>query len=183
MKNNYYIKKELNIVTAMQVSAYLHIPLRTIYHLTKQGKIKGVKIGKHWRYQKSDIERYFSLGMDFSKEPARGPNNYIERGDRRSYPRINCHIECNLSIELPQHEEIMPGIIRNISGNGALIEANDMQASMEDPVDMRFVISVNGGRALIETKGRVVRKTASGFGVKFRDVDRDNQDLLTKYIG
>lgn len=175
-----HISNNQNILTAEQVSEYLHIPRRTIYHLTKQGKIRGIKIGKHWRYKESDIERYFTLGIDFSKEPSRMPDDYTER---RAYPRINCHIDCSLLVDLPQNEEVMQGTITNISGNGLLIKGNGIQSSLEDPVDIRFVIGVNGDSALIEAKGRVVRKTTNGFGVKFRNIDKDNQALLIKYVG
>jgi excisionase family DNA binding protein len=41
------------------VSLLLRIPLATVYHLSKQKKIRGVKIGKHWRYLASDIFRFF----------------------------------------------------------------------------------------------------------------------------
>ena len=50
------------VMTVKEVSDYLRIPLSTIYDLTKRGKIKAVKFGKHWRYLESDIQRYFERG-------------------------------------------------------------------------------------------------------------------------
>lgn len=72
MKNNI---KNVHFLTSKQVSKYLFIPLRTVQRLTKEGKIKGVKIGKQWRYKRADIEYYISRGTDFSREPERIPDN------------------------------------------------------------------------------------------------------------
>ena len=46
------------ILTAQEVSDFLKIPLSTLYGLTKQGKLKAVKVGKHWRYTEGDVRRF-----------------------------------------------------------------------------------------------------------------------------
>ena len=48
-----------NIMTIREVSQYLRIPVSTIYHLAKKGKIPGVKFGRHWRFLEGDILNYF----------------------------------------------------------------------------------------------------------------------------
>ncbi len=42
-----------------EVSKYLKIPISTVYRLTQSGKIPAVKVGKHWRFRKKDIDRIF----------------------------------------------------------------------------------------------------------------------------
>ncbi|MCM8775680.1 MAG: helix-turn-helix domain-containing protein [Candidatus Omnitrophica bacterium] len=46
------------VLTIQELSDYLKIPVPSLYVLTKQGKVPGTKVGKHWRYLESDI-----LGM------------------------------------------------------------------------------------------------------------------------
>jgi len=46
---------EIILLTSEEVSSMLRLPLSTLYRLTKNGKIKGLKIGKQWRYKKEDI--------------------------------------------------------------------------------------------------------------------------------
>jgi excisionase family DNA binding protein len=46
------------LLTAHEVSQMLRIPLSTVYHLTSVGKLQAVRIGKHWRYHRSDVEKF-----------------------------------------------------------------------------------------------------------------------------
>lgn len=48
-------------MTVEEVSTFLRIPASTIYGLAKQGKIRGVKFGKHWRFLEDDILGFFKL--------------------------------------------------------------------------------------------------------------------------
>lgn len=50
---------ENKIMSVQEVSRFLKIPVSTIYDLAKNGKIKGVKFGKHWRFLEEDILSYF----------------------------------------------------------------------------------------------------------------------------
>jgi len=43
------------ILTVAEVSQYLKIPISTLYELTRKGKIRGIKIGRHWRYLENDV--------------------------------------------------------------------------------------------------------------------------------
>ncbi len=49
-----------SVLTAREVCLYLKIPLSTLYGLSKRGRIKGVKVGKHWRYKADDIHSFLS---------------------------------------------------------------------------------------------------------------------------
>ena len=42
-----------------EVSDYLKIPVSTIYKLIQEGTIPAIKLGKHWRLKKKDIDRLF----------------------------------------------------------------------------------------------------------------------------
>ena len=46
------------IMTVQDVSTFLKIPVSTIYILAKQGKLKGAKFGRHWRFLEQDIVDY-----------------------------------------------------------------------------------------------------------------------------
>jgi len=56
---------KIALLTAKETSDMLRVPLSTLYRLTKQGQIKGFKIGKQWRYKKDDIFVHFNAGINF----------------------------------------------------------------------------------------------------------------------
>ena len=47
-----------DILTVEELHAYLKIPRPTIYTLAQQGRIPAAKVGKHWRFKKSSIDRW-----------------------------------------------------------------------------------------------------------------------------
>jgi excisionase family DNA binding protein len=47
------------ILNIKEVSEYLKIPVSTIYKLIQEGRIPAIKLGKHWRLMKRDIDRLF----------------------------------------------------------------------------------------------------------------------------
>lgn len=133
-----------------------------------------------------DIERYFSQGTDFSCEPARKPNNFIERTDRRLYPRINSNFDCLYSINLAPFKEISSnGIIKDLSAGGVFIYNNELnKIDINDPVDLRFVlVSDNNQNIDIKTNGRIVRKTQNGLGIKFKNIDEELKNRIIEYVG
>lgn len=174
-KNN---RRKNNIITAEQVSEYLNIPLRTIYHLSKTGKIKGVKIGKQWRYNKDNIEKYLQYGTDFSNEPPRIPDKFtrlLREGagfiERRTYPRINCSLPCFIKVYIPDEKKVFStGNISNISQGGVFIKnhKNDnlfKHIKNDDPINLRFEIKEN---SRLKVDGRVLRVQYKGIAVKFK---------------
>jgi excisionase family DNA binding protein len=44
--------------TIDQLQSILKLSERTIFRLLKEGKLKGFKIGREWRFQESDIDAY-----------------------------------------------------------------------------------------------------------------------------
>ncbi len=52
-----------NVLKADEISTWLRIPKSTIYKLCQEGKIPGTKIGRHWRFDRQDIEAWFKKRM------------------------------------------------------------------------------------------------------------------------
>ena len=65
------------IMTGQEVSQYLKIPISTLYDLTKKGIIRGIKIGKHWRYLRQDI-RHFLFGHQITNPQNSATKNYVQ---------------------------------------------------------------------------------------------------------
>lgn len=169
-------------LTTKQVSAYLGIPLRTVYHLTKQGKIKSIRVGCKIRYLKEDVEKYLAFGTNFSKEPIRIPDNFVER---RAYPRINSNSKCQYSINLFPFRNINSmGIVKNLSAGGILfinLDENLSEIILGDPIILEFKLSSEDIN--IKTEGRIIRKDNSGISIKFRNMDENMKNKIVKYIG
>ena len=43
-------------LTTDEVLEYLQVNLRTVYRLIKAGKIPAVRVGRQWRFRKTDID-------------------------------------------------------------------------------------------------------------------------------
>jgi len=52
--------KELDFVTAQEVSDWFRVPLSSVYHLVKTGRLRAVHIGKHVRIMREDVEKLLS---------------------------------------------------------------------------------------------------------------------------
>ena len=46
------------LMTIKEVADYLRLSKVTVYKMTRQGKIPALKIGKQWRYNKSEIDTW-----------------------------------------------------------------------------------------------------------------------------
>ncbi|MQY53179.1 MAG: helix-turn-helix domain-containing protein [Firmicutes bacterium] len=46
------------LMTIREVADYLRLSKVTVYKMTRQGKIPALKIGKQWRYNKSEIDSW-----------------------------------------------------------------------------------------------------------------------------
>jgi excisionase family DNA binding protein len=47
------------IMNIKEVSHYLKIPVSTVYKLVQDRKVPAVKLGKHWRFMKKDLDHLF----------------------------------------------------------------------------------------------------------------------------
>ncbi len=50
--------KPSEIMTIEELASYLRIPLSSAYKLAQEGKIPGLKVGRHWRFHRVLIERW-----------------------------------------------------------------------------------------------------------------------------
>ncbi|MGC8809664.1 MAG: helix-turn-helix domain-containing protein, partial [bacterium] len=48
------------ILNIKEVSDYLKIPVSTVYKLAQDGKVPAIKVGKHWRFLKRDLDEMFA---------------------------------------------------------------------------------------------------------------------------
>lgn len=175
---------ENDFLTANEISECLRIPLNTIYRLTKQGVIKGVKIGKQWRYNKYDFEKYLADGMD-------SRNIHLEKyQERRAYPRMNCNFICKSKINIQEMKDfcLSDGHITNISAGGVFLSIDSSCCrdllSIGDPIDIDFdlVSDLDGSIHNMHAKGRIVRKAHNGVGIKFRHIDERGKELIVQYV-
>ncbi|MEK6221407.1 MAG: PocR ligand-binding domain-containing protein [Chloroflexota bacterium] len=57
------------LITSKQVQELLQVDRITVYRMVNDGRLKGVKVGNQWRFQRQDIERLMAVGTkdkDFS---------------------------------------------------------------------------------------------------------------------
>lgn len=57
---------ELKVYTLEEIAELLHITRRTLYSYVKEGKLKGVKVGKYWRVTEKNLEEFLATGTDVS---------------------------------------------------------------------------------------------------------------------
>lgn len=60
-------EKPDGVLTIKELSAYLKIPMSTLYKVVREGKIPSQKVGRHWRFRKETIDRW--LDETWAKEP------------------------------------------------------------------------------------------------------------------
>ena len=47
------------VMTIEEASKYLRIPLSSLYKLAQDGKIPCQKVGRHWRFHRQALEKWF----------------------------------------------------------------------------------------------------------------------------
>ena len=55
-------QNEKRVMNIREVSNLIKIPVSTLYVLAKQGKLKGAKFGRQWRFLEQDILDYLHGG-------------------------------------------------------------------------------------------------------------------------
>lgn len=48
------------LLTLKQVAAWLQVSERTVLRMMERGEISGRKVGRQWRFEESEVERYFN---------------------------------------------------------------------------------------------------------------------------
>ena len=65
---------ESDILTLDELHSYLKIPKPTIYALAQNGRIPAAKVGKHWRFRKTDIDQWLNA-QKWARPIQRRPRN------------------------------------------------------------------------------------------------------------
>lgn len=176
-----------DLLTVKEVSHLLRVHIRTVQRLSKQGKIRAIKIGNQWRYKKPDIIQYREYGIESSNIPALRNKEFVEHHDRRSYPRINSNLKCYFSVNLPPFKNInSTGIIENISACGILLICSSNTKNnikVGDPISLDFYIPASKEMFNIKPEGRIVRKNNNRLGIKFRNISNKNENTIIQYTG
>ncbi len=50
-------------LTTEEILQYLHINLRTVYRLVKAGKLPAFRVGRQWRFRRSDIDSFLARNV------------------------------------------------------------------------------------------------------------------------
>jgi excisionase family DNA binding protein len=51
----------MEIMTPHEAAEYLNLNVRTIYHLARDGKLPGHKVGRRWRFKKDVLDKWLSV--------------------------------------------------------------------------------------------------------------------------
>jgi len=66
------------IMTAREVADFLRINLMTVYNLVNKGKLPAIRVGRSWRFRRSDLEALFRQAAQGQKRSERLPENPAE---------------------------------------------------------------------------------------------------------
>ena len=61
------------LLTTDEVLEYLQINLRTIYRLLKARQIPAVRVGRHWRFRKADVDTWLAARTAGGRDPLTRP--------------------------------------------------------------------------------------------------------------
>ena len=75
-------------LTTSEVLEYLQVNLRTVYRLIKAGKIPAVRVGRQWRFRKSDIDAWLERERSGSIRPPATPATQPQAAGREGRPRV-----------------------------------------------------------------------------------------------
>ncbi len=60
-------------LTTAEVLEYLHVNLRTVYRLLKAGRIPAVRVGRQWRFRRSDLDAWLDAQRPGRARPPAEP--------------------------------------------------------------------------------------------------------------
>ncbi len=75
-------------LTTDEVLAYLQVNLRTVYRLIKAGKIPAVRVGRQWRFRKTDIDAWLERERSHSIPPVRSSPMPTQPAKPDGRPRV-----------------------------------------------------------------------------------------------
>lgn len=173
------MKREQKFRTVKETSEYLGVPLRTVYRLVSEGKIKSIRIGGTIKCLSGDVDKCANCGTDPDEAKVK-----VEAtgSDRRKHERINTSVASLYSVDLKPFKNIKgEGIIKNLSEGGVFLvfENQNGEVVQGDPVDVSFILD----KKEITVKGRVIRIEKEGVAIKFRFMSRKSNITIKEYVG
>lgn len=176
------------ILTAQEVSECLRISLSTVHHLTRTGKIKGVKMGKQWRYVREDIERCLIPDLEIPPPPRFPP----QKSERRTSRRISCYLPAGAVLNpSPQRKWSGKGVVLNISRGGLLLQSEETASSeamlcLNDLLLLNLRLPMAAIRYGSRLAGHIVHLDGAGkrrIGIKFDNPSPELEKAILDYIG
>ena len=70
---------EGDILTLEELHLYLKIPKPTLYNMAQGGRLPGTKIGRHWRFLRSDIHDWIKAHQ-WKPRPVRHRSPKVTKG-------------------------------------------------------------------------------------------------------
>ena len=59
--------KEEPYLTTDEAAAYLKVCRKTVYRLARAGRLPAVRVGRHWRFRRRDLQAWFSTRSGVSE--------------------------------------------------------------------------------------------------------------------
>lgn len=143
------------VMTPREVANFLKLPLSTVYKLTQEGRLRGVKLGKHWRYLASDVRLQIA-----APAPTASGLLAAEAAERRRHPRIDVRMPAQFRVEVPQVKQCTgKGAIANVSRGGLMLVIDELSVQgqlvrLDDPIQVELQAAPFGTTTLA---GRIVR--------------------------
>lgn len=177
-------QSSITVMTAKEVSAFLKIPITTLYELVSRRKLRAAKCGRQWRFFESDVMDYLRSCLNLKGSCGR------VNTERREYPRIKSEINVHLEGMLSSSRGVLNGRIRDISEGGLYLHdlaGNGPACAPEagDPVKVEFDLREDDPRHL-DIKARIVRVIKhgeSGYAIKFRYLSGEDRQRIHAYVG
>ena len=54
-----------DVMTIQETSQYLRVPVSSLYKLAQAGKIPCQKVGRHWRFHRTTIEKWIAREVQY----------------------------------------------------------------------------------------------------------------------
>ncbi len=137
------------LLTTWQVQELLKVDRITVYRMLNDGRLKGIKIGNHWRFQTSEIQRF--LGEDDT-----------DSADAKVSAIVDFPVEC-----VQQLQNIYAGIL-GIGSVAVNLQGTPLtEPTVANPFCELMLSSENGCKACQASwcKMRVQTPTRQGFQV------------------
>ena len=70
------------LMDTADVAHYLKMHPKTIVSMVERGELKAYKVGRHWRYRKSDIDAYLEERLNTPKTDEQHKDQQIDESDK-----------------------------------------------------------------------------------------------------